>query len=528
MDGLANFNMLRERLGKAEDKTILMHLEMIRMNALEEFRKLTQYQTLTLDGITYDAVKRHSLSVEKKERVVFSLGWECIKETNSAARDKFLDTDITLRRLDTQPNCALLHVLAMIENVTDGDGAMQVIPIRYNFRLIDDNNGVFKDLITKIPLFYPKVPIGTVDNVEGEAKPANVETSDVEPANVETSDVEADAGETLAVGKLLTSQLLARHHFLGDTQSYNEFNRRMEACGISKDKAEAYMESDIEIITRLDKRFLTEPEFIKTWFVKLDETNLKKDSSEYLTDRELTISEISKIFDEINWHGANSSRAPWKLDAWLQIGKLSFKGKDPFLNVAVTTLTLIGWSFAEAHRYLFNENKLILNVRWGMKTPQIPFTLGVDNPQNAAIKKEDLPKTDQAVVDVYKEVLVKKKSNKNQAPATPSITNAVKCDKCYLFYDSKRFEQCPYCNPKSADKSNENPQEQNETSTGPSKRKTSISRIIFLVLAIYNGFGILLIGIVAFENTEALYALFGLVPWFAFFLWLYLRKGKKR
>ena len=42
MDGYANFGLLRERLGSAEDQTALAHLEMIRMNALNEFRELTK------------------------------------------------------------------------------------------------------------------------------------------------------------------------------------------------------------------------------------------------------------------------------------------------------------------------------------------------------------------------------------------------------------------------------------------------------------------------------------------------------
>ena len=172
MDGYANFELLRERLRAHSDQAALANLEMIRVNALDEFRELTKLgKTITLDGVTYDDVKRHSMSVDQKERVVFSLGWECLKEANSAARDSFFDQDITLHRLNTMPHCALLHVLAMIENITDGDGAPQIITPRYNFYLTDDENNVFQDLIAKIPLFYPKVPIGKVEAIESAPSP---------------------------------------------------------------------------------------------------------------------------------------------------------------------------------------------------------------------------------------------------------------------------------------------------------------------------------------------------------------------
>ena len=161
MDGRANFELLRERLTTAEDKTALMHLEMIRMNALEEFRQLTNLgKTLTVDGVTYDAEKRQTMSVEEKERVAFSLGWECLMEAKSVSRDRFLDQDIRLRQLDVLPHCAFLHVLAMIENITDGNGAPQIVTPRYNFSLVGDENHIFRDLIEKMTLFYPEVPIG--------------------------------------------------------------------------------------------------------------------------------------------------------------------------------------------------------------------------------------------------------------------------------------------------------------------------------------------------------------------------------
>jgi len=504
MDGLANFGLLRERLGKAEDKTALMQLEMIRINALEEFRKLTQDRILMLDGITYDAVKRHSMTVEKKERVVFSLGWECLKEAKPAARDKFFDTDITLRRLDTQPNCAMLHVLAMIENVTDGDGAPQVVAIRYNFYLIDDTNNVFRDLIDKIPVFYPKVPVGTVENIE-----------DNEPISADTEN-----DENITIEKMLTSQLIARYHFSGDTECLDEFHRRMEACGISKEKAEAFMTSDIEIITRLDKKFLTEPGFMKTWFVKLDEAKLKQDQKEYITDREFTISEISKIFDEINWYSANSAQAPWELTAWLQIQKFNFRGDEPILNVAVTILTLLGWSYEEAHRYLFNENKLILNVRWGIKTPQIPFAPGVDNPQNVFIKNANLPETEQTLVDAYRKLVIDKKNPAATSGKSTNTTKAVKCSKCNYFYDSNRFVLCPYCI---------------ETihaggeSTKSGKRKIRGKRLVLLIFAIF--FSIPLVTVFAFIVEDPLGSLMGLGLygwWPAILWWLFFRKGKNK
>lgn len=181
---IGNFGLLRDRLSAAEDKNALMQLEMVRMNALEEFRELTKLgNTITMNGVTFDVVKRHSMSVEEKEMVVFELGWACLKEIKIEARDTYFDHDITLHRLGNMPHCALLHVIAMIENVTDGNGEPQIVTPRCNFILEDDINGVFQGLVTKLSLFYPKIPIGKVEVLKTNEKPSSLPESGIERFN---------------------------------------------------------------------------------------------------------------------------------------------------------------------------------------------------------------------------------------------------------------------------------------------------------------------------------------------------------
>ena len=386
-DRLGNFALLRGRLETAENTNALMQLDQIRMNAFNEFRELTKPgKTITVDGETFTDEKQRSMSDGEREWVVFSLGWECLKSATPVARDSYFDHDITLHHLGILPHCAMLHVLVMLENMSIE--VQQVIPFRFNFYLVDDINNMFKDLVAMLPLFYPLIIIGKVDLVIPDGIPPTQdvqhkdsliadETRESNNAPVEISDRERKA--------LLSSQLLARYHFMGDIQSLEEFQRRMKICGISKEKADALMENDIEIISRLDKRFLTDPNFIKSWFFTSDRKKLKANISEYAVDKELTTSEITKIFDEANWHIYN--------DRYLADGVLaeiltsSQKAKEPILLAAVTILSMLGWSFGEANRYLYNENLLISNVRWGYETAQVPYTPGVDHPASAKIKQ---------------------------------------------------------------------------------------------------------------------------------------------
>ena len=163
MDGLENFKLLRERLDSCDDKNTLMQLALIRIKALEELRALiASGATVTLNKTTYSAETWHSISADEKERALFTLGHHCLLSANANIADGFLDHDIQLNQLNILSNCAMLHVLAMIENITDGNGEPQFFTPRYNFNLTNDQGHVFQSLIAQIPLFYPKVLVGKV------------------------------------------------------------------------------------------------------------------------------------------------------------------------------------------------------------------------------------------------------------------------------------------------------------------------------------------------------------------------------
>lgn len=176
---------MRDRLDAAEDKRALMRLEMIHSNALEEFHQLTRPGgTITVNGMTINDVKRHSMSDVEKETVVFELGWECLKNADMKADGTYIDSIITLHRLSSTPHCAMLHVIAMIENMTDGNGESSIMMRRFNFILEDDINGEFKQLISTMPLFYPKVLIGRIDSQQPEEKAKDYPVSGIEKYNL--------------------------------------------------------------------------------------------------------------------------------------------------------------------------------------------------------------------------------------------------------------------------------------------------------------------------------------------------------
>lgn len=163
-DRLDNFEMLKERLEKSESKDALVQLAMIRINALEEFRQLIyRGRTITIDGVEYSAINWRPTPAEEKEKVIFELGWSCLVEANVEASGEYFNHNVTLRQLAYVPHCAMLHVLTMIEHTTDGEGAPLFPSTRYNYCLLDDDNNTFRELLSKINLFYPKILVGTVE-----------------------------------------------------------------------------------------------------------------------------------------------------------------------------------------------------------------------------------------------------------------------------------------------------------------------------------------------------------------------------
>ena len=107
-------------------------------------------------------LKLHAMSIEERERMLFSFGWECLVDAKTELVNGTNET-IWLRHADIFPNCAMLHVLAMIENMDGTINTVYPAPYIFNFYLsgTDDNN-TFQKLAHRIPLFYPWVTIGTV------------------------------------------------------------------------------------------------------------------------------------------------------------------------------------------------------------------------------------------------------------------------------------------------------------------------------------------------------------------------------
>jgi hypothetical protein len=386
MDGYGNFGLLRERLGKDSDKTALMQLEMVRISALDEFRELTKLgKTITLFGQTYDDVKRHNMSVEEKERLVIVLGGVCFEDgIESTVRDGCLEQDITLRRLDAMPNCAMLYALAMIENVTDGNGSPHGIPIRFNFLLTDDVNNIFQGLITKISMFYPEVPIGKIESIApaGDKKVVEAEKVIFESAH-DNKDKPAAIDPSLRAFEAtyyLTSQLLARYHFLSDNNSLAEFYRRMDICGVSREKAEILKEHELDIIIKNDKRNFAE-RYSRTRIFPLTEKAFTEDIDYYIKNRLFTMSELISIVDEAGWHYNKSPKDTMPEDVWNEIDAYSAGTVvEKIQGYIEDSLKDNGWTDDEFKRYLSNEIRVLAVEKWLYVGRRHPYAPGASRP----------------------------------------------------------------------------------------------------------------------------------------------------
>ena len=193
---LENIKLLRERLKKPEKRDAFTQLELIQENAFCEFYELVKPdKTIRIDGIPYSAKEWDRTLAEMKMEKILSLGKGCLVNAETATpHGGFFQVNLTLQRLDILPHCAILYILTMIENVTDGNGEPP-FPFMYNFYMASDEKKIFSDLIKEIPLFYPKILIGKIELAE----PANKSVADKKAYDVissqETADEEPDLTE---------------------------------------------------------------------------------------------------------------------------------------------------------------------------------------------------------------------------------------------------------------------------------------------------------------------------------------------
>ena len=163
---------------------------------------------------------------------------------------------------------------------------------------------------------------------------------------------------------LLTSQLVACHIQKKDNTYKAEYYRRLHICGLQRDDIiQAIFDYEAGIIRAQGRiEMLANKDYIYAWFFSLSEPAFDKPISEYVGKNYFSPSEAIKLFDEADWHFANSHEKQLSDAVWNEI--FLIRSKAEILLDVTNKITQIGLSKEQAQNLLRNDQTLLYIHKW--------------------------------------------------------------------------------------------------------------------------------------------------------------------
>lgn len=174
---------------------------------------------------------------------------------------------------------------------------------------------------------------------------------------------------------LLTSQLVARYVKTGEEKYRTEFDRRLKLCGITdRPVMDALFEYNREIIARTKKEeTLSRTEFVLASYMDLQNTVLSKPPEAYVEENLFTPSEVVKLFDEAEWHVANSHERDMPAGVWAEMFALSRLGGGKMMLCEAEKLKEMGIPFAQSQKLLRNDQEILCIYKWRYRNCRHPY-----------------------------------------------------------------------------------------------------------------------------------------------------------
>lgn len=104
---------------------------------------------------------------------------------------------------------------------------------------------------------------------------------------------------------LMTGQLAALYSVTGDASFRKEYLRRLKMLGFNRKQAETMMSYETDLMGEDTARALSDGSYLLSDYFDMKNMLLQAPYESYIEHRMFTVSEITKIHDEAEWHSAN-------------------------------------------------------------------------------------------------------------------------------------------------------------------------------------------------------------------------------
>lgn len=178
---------------------------------------------------------------------------------------------------------------------------------------------------------------------------------------------------------LMTGQLVARYKKTHDEDYQAEYERRLRSLGFTNQEAEQLFVFELMILKHDAIERLASPDYLASNCFDLQHPLLMQDESWYVDHQHFLCSEITKIWDEAEWHYWNShERKSLPDEVWGEIHRLSRYGGGKLLVDYLTMLSeKSGVDMAKIQAYSAAEQQLIFAYKWNRgQREQHPYPAG--------------------------------------------------------------------------------------------------------------------------------------------------------
>lgn len=164
---------------------------------------------------------------------------------------------------------------------------------------------------------------------------------------------------------LMTAQLIALYKKDFDKKYMDEYIRRLVSIGFGEEEATNLFIFESMIMKHDSITMLQSPDYLCGYYFGLQSPFLTHKHDYYVEHQMFTVSEVTKIWDEAEWHFYNSHEKEMPDSVWHEIYTLSRKGgakliQDTLRSIADHSST----DFDKIIKYSVCEQNMLFKYKW--------------------------------------------------------------------------------------------------------------------------------------------------------------------
>ena len=174
--------------------------------------------------------------------------------------------------------------------------------------------------------------------------------------------------EMEALAPLMTGQLVALFKETKEQAYQQEYLRRLQHIGFTPEEAMNFFMYESLILKHDSLELLCRKDYLGANYFNLKTVLLPREKKDYIDHQSFLCSEITKIWDEAEWHYRSSHEKDLSAPVWQEIYKLTrYGGGELFIEYLQSMAEHTKTDFAKVQKYSMAEQGMLFKYKWNAK-----------------------------------------------------------------------------------------------------------------------------------------------------------------